>query len=262
MNAFDDKSETLDKAKAQSFDSVLRVLKKEAFNEVYDIALDVSEDDHQSLLDRIKAGLVAARFAYFHILIEEAHKLIQRIPPLLGKFGKIRDFCYFVLNLSDPWNFCLNSFKLNLKLYENSDKECDNDNLAKSLRVAYTTLMVEILPTSSDISLREMAERSLEIDRNNANPFIVLIYRAKDVRANPAMTLAARIPEIDSTSPYAEYLFSIVIFLLHTKSIASKDNKKQHEHPFIFLSKISIETTSNTRSIIFYCYYITQFNFI
>ena len=101
MNAFDNKSKTLEKAKGQSFDSVLRVLKKEAFNEVYDIALDVSEDDHQSLLDRIKAGLVAARFAYFHHLIERANELIQRIPPLLEKFGKLRCYSYFVLNLSD-----------------------------------------------------------------------------------------------------------------------------------------------------------------
>ena len=89
MNAFDDKSKTLEKAKAQSFDLVLRVLKSEDFNAVYDIALAVSEDDRQSLLDRIKAGLVAARFAYFHHLIKQACKLIQRIPPLLEKFGKI-----------------------------------------------------------------------------------------------------------------------------------------------------------------------------
>ena len=99
LNAFDDKSKTLEKAKAQSFDLVLRVLKSEDFNAVYDIALAVSEDEHQSLLDRIKAGLVAARFAYFHNLIEQACKLIQRIPPLLEKFGKIKDFYYFVLNL-------------------------------------------------------------------------------------------------------------------------------------------------------------------
>ena len=68
---------------------MLRVLKKEDFNSVYIIALAVSEDEHQSLLDRIKAGLVAARFAYLHNLIEQACKLIQRIPPLLEKFGKI-----------------------------------------------------------------------------------------------------------------------------------------------------------------------------
>ena len=89
MNAFDDKVKTLEKAKGQSFNSVLRVLKKEDFNSVYDIALAVSEDERESLLDRIKAGLVAARFAYFHNLIEQACKLIQRIPPLLDKFGKI-----------------------------------------------------------------------------------------------------------------------------------------------------------------------------
>ena len=72
--------------------------------------------------------------------------------------------------------FCLNSFLLNLKLHENSDKECDNDNVSKSksLRVAYTTLMIEISPASSDNILREMAESSLKIDPHNANPFIVL----------------------------------------------------------------------------------------
>ena len=63
---------------------MLRVL-----DEVYDIALAVSEDEHLSLIDRIKAGLVAARFAYFYNLIEQACKLIQRIPPLLEKFGKV-----------------------------------------------------------------------------------------------------------------------------------------------------------------------------
>ena len=89
MNAFEDKDKILDNAKAQSFDSVLRALKNEDFNSVYDIALAVSEDEHQSLLDRIKASLVAARFAYFHRLIERAIKLILRIPPLLKKFGKI-----------------------------------------------------------------------------------------------------------------------------------------------------------------------------
>ena len=88
MNAFDDKGKTLEKAKAQSFDSVLRALKNEDFNSVYDIALAVSEDEHQSLLDRIKAGLVAARFAYLHTLTERANELVQRIPPLLEKFGK------------------------------------------------------------------------------------------------------------------------------------------------------------------------------
>ena len=77
---------------------MLRELKNENFNSVYDIALAVSEDEHQSLLDRIKAGLVAARFAYLHNLIEQARKLIQRIPPLLEKLGKIWNFCYFVLN--------------------------------------------------------------------------------------------------------------------------------------------------------------------
>ena len=68
---------------------MLRVLKKEDFNSVYDIALAVSEDEHQSLIDRIKGGLVAARFAYLHKLIEQACKLIKRIPPLLEQFGKI-----------------------------------------------------------------------------------------------------------------------------------------------------------------------------
>ena len=77
---------------------MLRALKNEDFNSVYDIALAVSKDEHQSLLDRIKAGLVAARFAYFHNLLEQARKLIQQIPPLLEKFGKIKDFYYFVLN--------------------------------------------------------------------------------------------------------------------------------------------------------------------
>ena len=89
MNAFDGKGKTLDNAKAQSFDSMLRALKNEDFNSVYDIALAVLDDEHQSLIDRIKAGLVAARFAYFHNLIERANELIQRIPPLLEKFGKI-----------------------------------------------------------------------------------------------------------------------------------------------------------------------------
>ena len=89
MNAFDDKVKTLEKAKGQSFDSVLHVLKSEDFNAVYDIALTVSEDERQSLLDRIKAGLVAARFVYFHKLFERANELIQRIPSLLEKLGKI-----------------------------------------------------------------------------------------------------------------------------------------------------------------------------
>ena len=89
MNAFDDKGKTLEKAKAQSFDSVLRALKNDEFDSVYGIALAVSEDEHQLLLDQIKAGLVAARFAYFHNLIERGNELIQRIPPLLEKLGKI-----------------------------------------------------------------------------------------------------------------------------------------------------------------------------
>ena len=89
MSAFDDKVKILDSANAQCFDSLLRALKKEDFNAVYDIALTVSEDERQSLLDRIKAGLVAARFVYFHKLFERANELIQRIPPLLEKFGKI-----------------------------------------------------------------------------------------------------------------------------------------------------------------------------
>ena len=90
MNAFDDKVKILDSTGAQCFNSLLRALKKEDFNAVYDIALSVSEDEHhQSLFDRIKAGFVAARFAYLHNLIEQARKLIQRIPPLLEKLGKI-----------------------------------------------------------------------------------------------------------------------------------------------------------------------------
>ena len=88
MNAFDDKGKK-HSANAQSFDLVLRVLKKEDFNSVYDIALAVSEDEHQSLLDRIKAGMVAALFAYLHHLIKRAIELIQRIPSLLEKLGKI-----------------------------------------------------------------------------------------------------------------------------------------------------------------------------
>ena len=101
MNAFDDKVKILDSTNTQTFDSVLRALKKEDFNSVYDIAFAVSEDERHFLLGRIKAGLVAARFAYLHNLIQQARKLIQRIPPLLEKLGKIWNFCYFVLNLSD-----------------------------------------------------------------------------------------------------------------------------------------------------------------
>ena len=100
-------------------------------------------------------------------------------------------------------------------MHENSDKEYGSENVAKSksLRVAYTTLMVEICPLSPDISLHEMAENSLKIDPNNANPLIALVHRLEDVSANPAMALAARIPEIDPTSPYAPYLFSIAPLL-------------------------------------------------
>ena len=82
---------------------------------------------------------------------------------------------------------------------------------SKSLRVAYTTLMVEICPASPDISLREMAESSLKIDPHNANPFIVLVYRLIDERVhqqNPLVEeMAARISKIDPTSPYAPYIF-------------------------------------------------------
>ena len=130
--------------------------------------------------------------------------------------------------------FCLNSFLLNLKLHENSDKECNNDNVSKSklLHVAYTTLMIEISPASSDNILREMAESSLKIDPHNANPFIVLVHRlgAKTLfdPKNPfdepmAVAMGARIPEIDPTSPYASYLFSIVIFLLHKARTSHKN---------------------------------------
>ena len=91
---------TLDNVKAQSFDSVLCALKNEDFNAVYDIALSASEDESQLLLDRIKASLVAARFAYLHNLIERACELIQRIPPLLEKFGKITNFSH--LNCIPP----------------------------------------------------------------------------------------------------------------------------------------------------------------
>ena len=123
---------------------------------------------------------------------------------------------------------------MKIELHENSDKECDNDNVSKSksLRVAYTTLMIEISPASSDNILREMAESSLKIDPHNANPFIVLAHRLAD--ENPVdpknlfdepsgVAVSARIPEIDPTSPYAPYLFSIVIFLLH-KARTSHEN--------------------------------------
>ena len=133
------------------------------------------------------------------------------------------EFFYFVLNLSDAWNF-LPSFLLNLKLHKSSDKECNDENVAKSksLCVAYTTLMVQIWPASSspDISLREMAESSLQIDPQNANPFIALVHRLGDEcpfePKNPfdeTMVVAARILEIDPTSPYAPYLFSLFLFL-------------------------------------------------
>ena len=87
---------------------------------------------------------------------------------------------------------------------------------SKALRVAYTTLMIEILPASSDIVLCEMAESSLKIDPHNANPFIVLAHRLRKECAYPfaeAMAVAARIPEIDPKSPYAPYLFSLVFFV-------------------------------------------------
>ena len=232
MNAFEDKSKAPDNAKEQSFDSVLRALKKEDFNLVYDIALAVMEDERQSLLDRIKAGLVAARFAYFHRLIERAIELIQRIPPLLEKFGKI-------------W---LKFTSLKLKLYENSDNEYDNVAKSKALLVAYATLMIEILPASSDI--REMVENSLKIDPHNANPLIVLVHQLDSKSAHEVM--AARIPEIDPTSPYAPYLFSIVIFLLHNKSIYRELQTLTKTKPartfFIFVNsdqEISIKTTFN-----------------
>ena len=104
-------------------------------------------------------------------------------------------------------------------MHENSDKECEN--VAKSLRVAYMTLMVEFCPASPDmdISLREMAESSLKIDQHNANPFIVLVHRligeGEGVRLQNTLVgeMAARIPEIDPTSPYAPYLFSLFLFL-------------------------------------------------
>ena len=92
--------------------------------------------------------------------------------------------------------------------------------------------MIEMLPASSDNILREMAESSLKIDPHNANPFIVLAHRLAD--ENPVdpknlfdepsgVAVSARIPEIDPTSPYAPYLFSIVIFLLH-KARTSHEN--------------------------------------
>ena len=86
---------------------------------------------------------------------------------------------------------------------------------SKSLRVAHTTLMVEIWPASSDISLCEIAESSLKIDPHNANPFSALVHRLCDEGAagvNPfGDAMASRIPEIDPTSPYAPYLFSTVM---------------------------------------------------
>ena len=82
---------------------------------------------------------------------------------------------------------------------------------SKALRVAYTSLMAEIWPASSAISLREMAESSLKIDPHNANPFIVLAYR-RDIESPNSFckAMAARILEIDPTSPYAPYLFSLI----------------------------------------------------
>ena len=73
--------------------------------------------------------------------------------------------------------------------------------------------MVRICRASPDISLREMAESSLKIDPNNANPLIVLMHRFEYVSTNPAMALAPRIPEIDPISPCALYLFSIASLL-------------------------------------------------
>ena len=113
-------------------------------------------------------------------------------------------------------------------MHENSDKECEN--VAKSLRVAYMTLMVEFCPASPDmdISLREMAESSLQIDPQNANPFIALVHRLGDEcpfePKNPfdeTMVVAARILEIDPTSPYAPYLFLLLLsyYTIHNKSI-------------------------------------------
>ena len=93
---------------------------------------------------------------------------------------------------------------------------------SKSLRVAYTTLMVEIWPASSDIVLREMAENSLKIDPHNANSFNALVHRLINENAEAAMALAACIPKIDPMSPYAPYLFSIVIFLLHIVTLHNK----------------------------------------
>ena len=83
--------------------------------------------------------------------------------------------------------------------------------------------MIEIWPELSDIVLHEMAENSLKIDPHNANPFIVLVHRLLHERVhlqNPLVEeMAALIPKIDPTCPYAPYLFSIVIFLVHIKSI-------------------------------------------
>lgn len=103
-------------------------------------------------------------------------------------------------------------FLLNLKLDKNSDKECDNVTKSKLLHVAYKTLMAEIWPESSDTIIGEIAESSLKIDPHNANPFIVLTHRLCGESENPyGVTMAARISEIDPTSPYAQYLLFIVI---------------------------------------------------
>ena len=75
--------------------------------------------------------------------------------------------------------------------------------------------MVEIWPASSDNILCEMAESSLKIDPQNANSFSALVHRLINENAEAAMALAARIPKIDPMSPYAPYLFSILIFLLY-----------------------------------------------
>ena len=102
----------------------------------------------------------------------------------------------------------------------NADNECGSDNVAKSksLHVAYTTLMVEIWPASSDISLYEIAESSLKIDPNNVNPFCALVHRLCDegtAGANPfGDAMAARIPEIDPTSPYAQYYFPLLLIFM------------------------------------------------
>ena len=85
--------------------------------------------------------------------------------------------------------------------------------------------MIEFGPASGIRGLLEMAESSKEIDPHNANPFIAVIHRISDdgiiLHETMAMELATRIPGIDPKSPYAPYLFSIVIFLLHNKSIGS-----------------------------------------